>query len=74
MQRITTYSSAIQVMQTSFGLMLLVALFIASCDSGTGKKEKPLLTVSILPQKYFAQKICGDQDILKTIVRVSHDG
>ena len=42
-------------------LILLTALFMISC-SGTPKEqnEKPVLSVSILPQQYFVQQIAGD--------------
>ncbi len=48
------------------GLALLLVLFIAGilvsgCTQNNRRTEKPILTVSILPQKFFVEKIAGDQ-------------
>ena len=41
-------------------LALLVIALIQSC-SETQKSDKPVITVSILPQKYFVERIAGDR-------------
>ncbi len=44
------------------GILLLLVLFLSAC-SNTRKNEtedKPTVTVSILPQKYFVERILGD--------------
>ncbi|BAX80713.1 metal ABC transporter solute-binding protein, Zn/Mn family [Labilibaculum antarcticum] len=42
-----------------FTLVLLVGIII-SCQSGKIEKETNLISVSILPQKYFIERIAGD--------------
>lgn len=43
-----------------FLYFLIVFLLIISC-SQSDKDQKPLITVSILPQKYFVERIAGDR-------------
>lgn len=38
----------------------IVILFLAGCNQPKQTNEKPIITVSVLPQKYFAEKIVGD--------------
>jgi zinc transport system substrate-binding protein len=49
-------------------LILAVALAVASCASGTGEAEKQVITVSILPQKTFVEKIAGDDFDIQVLV------
>ncbi len=41
-------------------ILLLFVIAIFSCQSGKIEKEDNLLSVSILPQKYFIERIAGD--------------
>lgn len=40
--------------------VLICSTLLLSCTHGDKKFEKPVVTVSILPQKYFLEKLCGD--------------
>lgn len=46
-------------------LLLLITLFLASCNAGKSQKnnesEKPVIAVTIEPQRYFAEAIAGDK-------------
>lgn len=42
-------------------LILFVLIIILSCDSDNNSGQKPVITVSILPQKYFVQQVAGDR-------------
>lgn len=44
-------------------ILFVVTAVLISCNSTTGKKDKPgnRITVSIVPQKTFVKKICGDE-------------
>jgi zinc transport system substrate-binding protein len=51
--------------------LFLFALVISSCNSGQNKKNsqtKPVVIVSILPQKTFAEKIAGDDFDVQVLV------
>jgi zinc transport system substrate-binding protein len=51
--------------------LFLFALVISSCNSGQNKKnsqEKPVVIVSILPQKTFVEKIAGDDFDVQVLV------
>ncbi|MBN2173248.1 MAG: hypothetical protein JW731_03900, partial [Bacteroidales bacterium] len=42
--------------------VLLILSLVFSCSNESQKKqEKRIITVSILPQKYFVEKIAGDR-------------
>lgn len=41
-------------------ILFLFAIVVISCQSGKIEKENNLLSVSILPQKYFIERIAGD--------------
>ena len=45
-----------------------VALVCATSCTWTAPKEKPIVTVTILPQKYFAEQIAGDRFDINCIV------
>lgn len=45
---------------------ILLTLFAVSCS--TGNKEQKIVTVTIQPQKYFAEKIAGDRFAINCIV------
>jgi zinc transport system substrate-binding protein len=49
-------------------LIIGIALVIASCATGTGENEKQVITVSILPQKTFVEKIAGDDFEVQVLV------
>ena len=49
-------------------LILSFALVVASCATGTGEGEKQVITVSILPQKTFVEKIAGDDFDIQVLV------
>ncbi len=57
-------------MKQSF-LLLTLAVFLFSCSSNKNKSEdgeKPVVTVSILPQKTFVQKIAGNDFDVQVLV------
>jgi len=41
-------------------IILIVLVIFEGCRTNTDQEDKPLVTVSILPQKYLLQKIAGD--------------
>lgn len=41
-------------------LIIFIALVVASCNTVEKKKDKSIISVSILPQKYFVEKIAGE--------------
>ncbi len=47
---------------------ILAAIFLTGCSQGEMSDEKPVLTVSILPQKYFAEQIAGDNFKVNVLV------
>jgi zinc transport system substrate-binding protein len=52
-------------------LALFLAIILASCSSDqnkTGGNDKPVVTVSILPQKTFVEKIAGDDFDVQVLV------
>jgi zinc transport system substrate-binding protein len=50
-------------------LVILIAIaFIAGCGTNSVNNDKPLLTVSILPQKYLLKKIGGDRFEINVMV------
>jgi zinc transport system substrate-binding protein len=44
------------------------AAALAGCNSAPMEKDKPIISVSILPQKYFVEKISGDQFTIQVMV------
>lgn len=51
----------------TFSFFFLI-LFIAGCAQKKQTNEKPVITVSILPQKYFAEQIVGDNFNINVMV------
>ena len=50
-------------------VILLFAFFaISGCNSEQAKDKKPLITVSILPQKYLVEKIAGDKFNINVLI------
>jgi zinc transport system substrate-binding protein len=52
-------------------LVLFLAIILAACSSNqhkTGGNDKPVVTVSILPQKTFVEKIAGDDFDVQVLV------
>jgi zinc transport system substrate-binding protein len=49
-------------------LILAVALIVASCATGTSENDKQVITVSILPQKTFIEKIAGNDFDVQVLV------
>jgi zinc transport system substrate-binding protein len=52
-------------------LTVAIAVFLFSCSSNknkTGTEEKPVVAVSILPQKTFVEKIAGDDFNIQVLV------
>jgi len=50
-------------------LVILIAIVvIAGCGINSDNNEKPLITVSILPQKYLVKKIAGDRYEINVMV------
>ncbi|NQU55203.1 MAG: zinc ABC transporter substrate-binding protein [Bacteroidetes bacterium] len=49
-------------------LLLLIAALFAACNSNKSKKVSNIVTVSILPQKTFVQKIAGDDFEVNVLV------
>ncbi len=47
---------------------MLLILLLAACGEGVQKRDKPVVTVSILPQKYFVEKIAGDRFDINVLV------
>jgi zinc transport system substrate-binding protein len=47
-------------MRINTGILLLMVLFL-SCTDKSDVRQKPVITVSILPQKYFVLYIAGDR-------------
>ncbi len=57
---------------TGFGKMTFVIFLtisvITGCHQETGKDKKQLITVSILPQKYFVEKIAGEMYNINVLI------
>ena len=49
-------------------LLLALAIIMGSCAPGTGNDDKQVITVSILPQKTFVEKIAGDDFDIQVLV------
>ena len=47
---------------------IFLILFIASCSQKKQTNERPVITVSILPQKFFTEKIVGDRFDINVMV------
>lgn len=45
----------------SFILSGLVIVLLASCRQGDGSSDKPVISVSVLPQQYFIEQIAGNR-------------
>lgn len=67
-------------MKKTIFLILLSLLFVWNCGRGSKeavapkeiKKEKPSVTVSILPQEYFVQRIVGDKYKINVMIPPGH--
>lgn len=53
---------------TAFSLLAVMLLAFGSCSTRTQKDGKDTLSVSILPQQYFAERICGDLFHIQTMI------
>jgi len=49
-------------------LLLLSFIFLNSCNLSSSKRNKPVISVSILPQKYFVQKIAQNNYEINVLV------
>ncbi|MCB2220540.1 MAG: zinc ABC transporter substrate-binding protein [Bacteroidetes bacterium] len=49
-------------------LFTLLLFIVGSCKNNEQTSEKPLITVSILPQKFFVEKIAGDQFAVEVMI------
>jgi len=49
-------------------ILLLAFIAISGCNRKSAKDRKPLITVSILPQKYFVGKIAGDRFDINVLI------
>ncbi len=47
---------------------MLVLLFLNDCTNKNNSFEKPVISVSILPQKYFVEKITGDKFRINVLI------
>jgi zinc transport system substrate-binding protein len=47
---------------------LLFCLFISACNKKKEENTVPVITVSILPQKFIAEQICGDKFAVKVLL------
>ncbi len=52
-------TDVISMLRFSIAGLMLIALL--GCRQTSNRSEKPVITVSILPQKYFVEKITGDR-------------
>lgn len=50
-------------------LLLILCLFV-SCKQKAPAGDQPVISVTIEPQRYFAEKICGDKFAIHTVVPV----
>ncbi|MCD4698550.1 MAG: zinc ABC transporter substrate-binding protein [Bacteroidales bacterium] len=48
-------------------LIFIIGIFFG-CSSSTGHLNKPVISVSILPQKYFVEKIAGDNFNINVLI------
>jgi len=53
-------------------ILFYLSILIASCTSSTGESEKKQISVSILPQKYFLEKLVGDEYDINVIIPESN--
>ncbi|MBN1926443.1 MAG: zinc ABC transporter substrate-binding protein [Prolixibacteraceae bacterium] len=44
-----------------FFILLIFPILALACSTGKKQDEKPVITVSILPQKYFVEQVAGDE-------------
>ncbi len=49
-------------------ILLIAILFLAGCGQEKAANNKQLITVSILPQKYFVEKIAGDSFEINVLI------
>ncbi len=54
-------------MNKTFIFIISIA-FIASCQNQPGLSSKKIITVSILPQKYFVEAVAGDKFIINVMI------
>ncbi len=52
----------------TYSFIFIIILFIAGCSQKKQTNERPVITVSILPQKYFTEKIVGDRFDINVMV------
>jgi zinc transport system substrate-binding protein len=50
------------------GLMSLLLIAVGSCHQSSDRIDKPIIAVSILPQKFFVEKIAGVKFIINVMV------
>jgi len=51
--------------RTMIGVLILL---LASCRSGIDIQNKPLISVSILPQRYFIERLAGDKVVVNVMI------
>jgi len=56
-----------------FGLIITSLILLSACSQQTVKKEKSRIFVSILPQKYFVERIAGDKFDVQVMVQPGHN-
>jgi zinc transport system substrate-binding protein len=47
---------------------LLLCLFVSACNKKKEENPVPIITVSILPQKFIVEQICGDKFMVKVLL------
>lgn len=52
-------------------LIVLFPLFLIGCQSSFSKQEKPCISVSILPEKYFVEQIAGNDFLINVVISSS---
>lgn len=68
MQYMIHHSAIGPTFRTGVVIILLAAVLVSGCVTGNKSEDKPVLSVSILPQKYFLEKIAGDQFNVQVMV------
>lgn len=49
-------------------MLFMASIMLSGCGAPHAESERPVLTVSILPQKYFAEKISGNQFTIQVMI------